>query len=55
MAERRPALPALEALHTPALAEYRARQGLACLARPQKVPRPASPIFDIAFAQNHDT
>lgn len=40
MAERRPALPPLEARHTPALAEYRARQGLARLARPQKIPRP---------------
>lgn len=55
MAERRPALPALEALHTPTLAEFRAGQGIACLARPQKVAPPASPIIDIAFAQNHDT
>jgi len=55
MAERRPALPALEALHTPGLAEFRARQGLACMARPQKVARPVGATFEMALAQNHDT
>jgi len=54
MAERRPALPPLEARHTPVLAEYRARQGLACLVRPQKVTRPVGAIFEIALARHHD-
>ena len=54
MAERQPALPPLEARHTPALAEYRARQGLAWLARPQRVPRPVGAIFKIALARNHE-